>query len=121
MATVTSEPATDFAPADQPAATQESVASSAPAASGQTATELASRNGRVVIQPGNNLWRISRVIYGQGVQYTIIYQANKDQIRNPHLIYPGQIFATPGVSGPEKIDPEQRAPLESESGSTTSG
>ena len=117
----TSIPAADDMATNQPATAPETVASSAPAAPGQSATEFASRNGRVVIQPGNNLWRISRVIYGQGVQYTIIYQANKDQIRNPHLIYPGQIFATPGVSGPEKIDPEQRAPLESESGGTTSG
>ncbi len=58
------------------------------------------RNGRVVIQPGNNLWRISQVIYGEGVQYTVIYQANKEQIRSPDLIYPGQIFATPGVVAP---------------------
>jgi nucleoid-associated protein YgaU len=67
--------------------------------------------GRVVIQPGNNLWRISQVIYGSGVKYTVIYEANKDHIRNPDLIYPGQIFATPEVVPPEKIDPRRRAPL----------
>jgi nucleoid-associated protein YgaU len=50
---------------------------------------------RVVIQPGNNLWKLSRVIYGKGINYTIIYEANKDQIRNPNKIYPGQIFAAP--------------------------
>ncbi|HKQ94631.1 MAG TPA: LysM peptidoglycan-binding domain-containing protein, partial [Aestuariivirgaceae bacterium] len=94
---------------------------SAPAEETVASSTPGTRNGRVVIQPGNNLWRISRVIYGQGVRYTIIYQANKDQIRNPHLIYPGQIFATPGVSPPERIDPTQRTPLESETGSTTSG
>jgi nucleoid-associated protein YgaU len=79
------------------------------------------RNGRVVIQPGNSLWRISRVIYGQGVQYTVIYQANKEQIRNPDLIYPGQIFATPGVVAPEMIDPELDEPLPGVAGGTTSG
>ena len=77
--------------------------------------------GRVVIQPGNNLWRISRVIYGEGVQYTVIYQANKEQIRNPDLIYPGQIFATPGVVAPEMIDPKQKEPLPGVAGGTTSG
>jgi nucleoid-associated protein YgaU len=69
------------------------------------------RNGKIVIQPGNSLWRISRVIYGHGVEYTVIYEANKAQIRNPHRIYPGQIFATPGVVPPELIDPSSTTPL----------
>ena len=51
--------------------------------------------GAVVVQPGNSLWRIARRVYGQGVRYTVIYQANNDQIRDPHLIYPGQIFTLP--------------------------
>jgi nucleoid-associated protein YgaU len=49
----------------------------------------------VVIRPGNSLWRIARRTYGQGVQYTLIYEANKNQIRNTNLIYPGQIFTLP--------------------------
>lgn len=53
------------------------------------------RDGRVVVQPGNSLWRIARRAYGRGAQYTIIYQANADQIRDPDLIYPGQIFEVP--------------------------
>lgn len=52
-------------------------------------------NGKIVIQPGNNLWNIARQIYGSGYRYTVIYQANRDQIRDPDLIYPGQIFTTP--------------------------
>ena len=48
-----------------------------------------------VVQPGNTLWRISRRTYGRGIQYTVIYEANKDQIRDPDLIYPGQIFTLP--------------------------
>jgi len=51
--------------------------------------------GRVVVQPGNSLWRIARRLYGEGYQYTVIYEANRDQIRDPDLIYPGQVFATP--------------------------
>jgi nucleoid-associated protein YgaU len=50
---------------------------------------------RIVIQPGNSLWRLSRVVYGKGKRYTVIYEANKEQIRNPDLIYPGQVFAVP--------------------------
>ena len=50
---------------------------------------------RVVVQPGNNLWRIARRTYGRGVLYSIIYQANSNQIRDPDLIYPGQIFTLP--------------------------
>ncbi|MEP4766762.1 MAG: LysM peptidoglycan-binding domain-containing protein [Roseibium sp.] len=49
----------------------------------------------VIIRKGDNLWRISRRLYGDGVRYTTIYQANQDQIRNPDLIYPGQVFLTP--------------------------
>ena len=49
----------------------------------------------VVVQPGNSLWRISRRTYGEGMQYTVIYEANQDQIRDEDLIYPGQIFALP--------------------------
>ena len=49
----------------------------------------------VIIQPGDYLWRIARERYGAGIQYTLIYEANKDQIRDPDLIYPGQVFKVP--------------------------
>ena len=49
----------------------------------------------VIIRKGDNLWRISRRLYGEGVRYTTIYKANQEQIRNPDLIYPGQVFLTP--------------------------
>lgn len=61
------------------------------------------KDGKVIVQPGNSLWRIARRIYGKGVQYTIIYEANADQIRDPDLIYPGQIFEIPEAE-------EQNAP-----------
>ncbi|MCY4551442.1 MAG: LysM peptidoglycan-binding domain-containing protein [Defluviicoccus sp.] len=53
------------------------------------------RDAVVFVQPGNSLWRIARRTYGGGVQYTLIYEANRDQIRDPDLIYPGQIFLLP--------------------------
>jgi nucleoid-associated protein YgaU len=54
--------------------------------------------GRVVVQPGNNLWRLARAAYGSGIRYTTIFQANRDQIRNPDLIFPGQVFTVPVLS-----------------------
>lgn len=53
------------------------------------------RDAVVFVQPGNSLWRIARRTYGGGIQYTLIYEANRDQIRDPDLIYPGQIFLLP--------------------------
>jgi hypothetical protein len=53
------------------------------------------QDGRMVVQPGQNLWRIARTAYGRGVRYTVIYAANRDTIRDPGLIYPGQVFAVP--------------------------
>jgi hypothetical protein len=49
----------------------------------------------ILIQPGQNLWRIARRSYGDGMAYTIIYEANRDQIADPDLIYPGQVFTLP--------------------------
>lgn len=49
----------------------------------------------IIVQPGNSLWRIARRTYGQGIQFTLIYAANRNQIRDPDLIYPGQIFSLP--------------------------
>jgi nucleoid-associated protein YgaU len=57
-------------------------------------------NGHVAIQPGQNLWTIARRAYGQGIRYTVIYQANRQEIRNPDLIYPGQVFALPDGTAP---------------------
>ncbi len=47
------------------------------------------------VQPGNNLWQISRRAYGVGTRYLIIYSANLGQIRDPERIYPGQVFKLP--------------------------
>jgi len=52
-------------------------------------------SGRVVVQPGQTLWRLARRAYGTGVRYTVIYLANRGQIRDARLIYPGQAFAVP--------------------------
>lgn len=49
----------------------------------------------IIIRHGDNLWTIAKRLYGRGVRYSTIYQANTDQIRNPDLIYPGQVFVVP--------------------------
>ena len=47
------------------------------------------------VSRGDSLWRISRLTYGAGTRYAAIYKANREQIRNPNLIHPGQIFVLP--------------------------
>jgi nucleoid-associated protein YgaU len=53
----------------------------------------------VIVQPGNSLWRIARRVLGQGMHYVHIYDANQQQIRDPDLIYPGQVFEIPASIG----------------------
>ena len=48
-----------------------------------------------VVSRGDSLWRISRATYGAGTRYAVVYKANRDQIRDPNRIYPGQIFVLP--------------------------
>lgn len=52
----------------------------------------------VIVQPGNSLWRLARRTYGEGTRYALIFEANKSQIRDPDLIYPGQVFALPAAN-----------------------
>ncbi|MFD0857448.1 LysM peptidoglycan-binding domain-containing protein [Roseovarius aquimarinus] len=49
----------------------------------------------VTVQPGNTLWAISRDTYGEGILYLRVFEANADRIRDPDLIYPGQVFELP--------------------------
>lgn len=44
------------------------------------------------VKKGDCLWNIAKKQYGNGAQYTKIYNANKDKIKNPNLIYPGQVL-----------------------------
>jgi hypothetical protein len=52
----------------------------------------------VVVRPGQTLWRLARDAYGNGLRYTVLYQANREQIRDPSLIYPGQRFEVPAAT-----------------------
>ena len=50
---------------------------------------------RYIVQPHQNLWRIAREVYGQGRRYTVIFDRNRDQIRNQDRIFPGQVLVVP--------------------------
>lgn len=57
-------------------------------------------DGKITVESGASLWRIARRIYGTGFEYMAIYQANKEQIRDPNLIYPGQVIELPSAKQP---------------------
>lgn len=49
----------------------------------------------MTVQPGSTLWAMARETYGQGILYVKVFEANRDRIRDPDLIYPGQVFDMP--------------------------
>lgn len=87
------EPAVEasIAPAADPAAetAAEPVVAPEPVASAAPVT--------VTVQPGFTLWGIAAGEMGDGIRYVQVYEANKDKIRDPDLIYPGQVFTIPAV------------------------
>ena len=52
-------------------------------------------SGQATIQPGFTLWKLAELKYGFGYRYVQIFEANLDSIKDPDLIYPGQIFQIP--------------------------
>lgn len=50
---------------------------------------------KVTVQPGTTLWALAAEKYGSGERYVQIFNANRDTIKDPDLIYPGQIFDIP--------------------------
>lgn len=81
-------PAAPSAPEAEPVPTMVGVAIGDP-----DADRFAS--GKAIIRRGDNLWTIARRVYGEGIKYTTIYEANTGQIRDPDQIYPGQVFDLP--------------------------
>ncbi|ODT72169.1 MAG: hypothetical protein ABS75_05075 [Pelagibacterium sp. SCN 63-23] len=99
-------PETPAAPAEQPApatapTTPPAPAVETPAVPRMVAVSLGDpeaqrfASGKAIIRRGDNLWTIARRVYGEGLKYTTIYQANNGQIRDPDRIYPGQVFDLP--------------------------
>jgi nucleoid-associated protein YgaU len=53
------------------------------------------KTATTVVSRGDSLWRISRITYGDGSRYALVYRANRNRIRDPNRIYPGQTFVLP--------------------------
>ncbi len=68
-------------------------------------TDLVLREGAVVVQPGNTLWDIADYVYDDGERYVEIYRSNRDQIRDPDLIYPGQVLTLPEADPAIALNP----------------
>jgi hypothetical protein len=62
---------------------------------GSRSTVVVPKIATTTVFRGDSLWRLSRQTYGVGTRYAVIYKANREQIRNPNLIHPGQIFVLP--------------------------
>jgi nucleoid-associated protein YgaU len=62
---------------------------------GASSPAVGHANPSTVVSRGDSLWRISRITYGDGARYALVYRANRDRIRNPTLIYPGQTLVLP--------------------------
>ncbi len=96
---------------------------SAPAPTSETppASSLPVKTKKVIIRRGDNLWEIARRVYGAGIRYSTIYDTNIKQIRNPNLIYPGQVFELPeGEDGWERnFDAVESPPEESADAAAT--
>lgn len=49
----------------------------------------------ITVVSGDSLWKLAQKHLGDGSRYTEIYNLNKDSIKNPNLIYPGQVLKLP--------------------------
>ena len=84
------------AAAEQPAVAEAApVAAAAPAAPTAETPVSTTPSVTITVQPGFTLWGIAKQEFGDGVMYVQVFNANKDRIKNPDLIYPGQVFTIP--------------------------
>ncbi|WP_101340998.1 LysM peptidoglycan-binding domain-containing protein [Cereibacter azotoformans] len=67
-------------------------------AAGPEAEPLTGAPVTVTVQPGFSLWRIAQDNFGAGMLYVKVYEANRTAIRDPDLIYPGQVFTLPAAT-----------------------
>jgi nucleoid-associated protein YgaU len=70
------------------------VATTAPDATSPSAV-VVPKIATITVSRGDSLWRISQRALGAGTRYATVFKANREQIRNPNLIYPGQVFVVP--------------------------
>jgi nucleoid-associated protein YgaU len=62
---------------------------------GSSSTAAPAGGQSYTVVKGDSLSKIAKRFYGDAQQWQKIYEANKDQIKNPDLIYPGQTFRIP--------------------------
>lgn len=63
----------------------------------ETDNHPSKETSKYTVQTGDTLWEIAKAAYGDGSMYTVIYEANKDLIDNPNMIYTGQEFVVPNI------------------------
>lgn len=78
----------------KPAATS-GATSTATVQAAPRATTSAPKAATYTVKAGDCLWNIAKKQLGNGADYTKIYNLNKDKIKNPNLIYPGQVLTLP--------------------------
>lgn len=61
----------------------------------QPANPAVEQGKTYTVQKGDTLWKIAKQFYGNGALNTKIVSANSDKIKNPNLIYAGQVFTIP--------------------------
>jgi nucleoid-associated protein YgaU len=88
-----------FTPQQQAVGTAALASRSLDAGASSDAAARVQKGQVMTVSRGDSLWRISRLAYGDGSRYTVIYDANHKQIRNPNRIYPGQVFLIPTGKG----------------------
>jgi len=52
------------------------------------------------VQKGDSLSKIAKKFYGDPLKYNILFEANKEVIKDPNLIYPGQVIRIPALVNP---------------------
>jgi nucleoid-associated protein YgaU len=63
--------------------------------SGSSSTAPADQPKTYTVKAGDNLTKIARQVYGDGNKWKAIYEANRDKIKNPDLIHPGEVLTLP--------------------------
>jgi nucleoid-associated protein YgaU len=89
------EAAADRSRQDVAVAQPEATATIPPPRGGSSSAVAEPRTATTVVSRGDSLWRISRLTYGDGTRYALVYRANRNLIRDPNRIYPGQTFILP--------------------------
>jgi LysM repeat protein len=50
------------------------------------------------IVSGDSLSKIAKRYYGDAMKYPVLFEANREIIKNPDLIYPGQVLRVPKIN-----------------------